>query len=493
MTGDSSTLSGNSPAPEPLEALRDLVPFRIKLAFGFGEYGLSLSANFLIIYLLVFLTTVAGLRSDLAGAILLIGKIVDAVTDPMVGTISDRAKSVWGRRLPFMAIGAPILAVAFLGQLWVPSLSETWLFVFYLVVGVLAQLFYSVVTIPYTSLAAEMTQDYEERTSLNGFRQIFSILGSISALVIAMQVFKGIPDDPKMQYLIMGFIGAGIIVSSILISVAGIRKYVLMRESIRLTNSSLLAEHQPTPNLTLAAQLRIAFANRPFLIVCMLYLFAWMAVQVTITVLTFYLIYWMQIPNEGTPQIILAVMLTALLMLPLWSLVSHRIGKKSTFIAGACIWLVAQCLLLFIQPGQTPLLIAAAVLAGFGVSVCYLIPWAMLPDVIEFDELETGQRREGVFYGLIVFLQKLAVAVAIFMVGNLLQWVGFDGKPPEGFVQPDSALLALRLLVGPLPMIFLVLAITAAAIFPINKEKHAEVLEKLRLRREGAKTPHPQS
>lgn len=467
---------------------RDRVPLHVKFAFGFAEFGLSLSANFLIFYLLIFLNTVAGLPGKLAGMVLLVGKIVDAVTDPMVGSISDGWKSKWGRRLPFMAVGAPLLALAFLAQMTVPELSVWFKFGFYVFIGVASQTLYSMVTIPYTSLTAELTQDYEERTSLNGFRQVFSLFGAIAALLVAIAVFKLTPvDQPKLQYLVMGLVGGGIIAISLTISVLGIKNYVLGREKFRLSNAEAMRAHNAVEDLTYLQQIKVVFSNRPFVILCLLYLFAWMGVQVTSTVLIYYLQYWMKMSAGNAPMVILAVTGTAMLMLAPWSLVSHKLGKKWTFVAGAAIWFVAQIILVGVQPGQMGLLITAAVLAGFGVSVCYLVPWAMLPDVIELDELETGQRREGIFYGYIVFLQKIAVAIAIFAVGFILDAQGFKEKAADGvskvMEQPDSALFALRMLVGPLPMIFLILAVIAAIAFPITKKGHEATLAELKRRR----------
>lgn len=516
---------------------RDRVPLGVKWAFGFAEFGLSLSANFLIFYLLIFLNTVAGLPGTLAGAVLLVGKIVDAVTDPLVGSISDGWNSRWGRRLPFMAIGAPLLALAFLGQMWVPDLSTWMKFAFYVLIGVASQTLYSMVTIPYTSLTAELTHDYEERTSLNSFRQIFSMSGSMAALIVAGLVFKFLEKEgDETQYLVMGFVGAGIIAISLGVSVFFIRHFVVEREKLRLANEEAtmleLMRRSSTdkpvevvpPKLSYLEQIKIAFSNRPFVILCLLYLFAWLAVQLTAAELTYYLIFWMGLTKAFSTVVILMVMGTALALLAPWSLISHRLGKKGTFLAGGSIWLVAQCILLTLHPGQNILLYITAVLAGFGISVCYLVPWAMLPDVIELDELETGKRREGIFYGFIVFLQKLAVAGALFLAGFVLDRAGFQESlpysaversgylavsralPPGGFQrfdwevpisrqaaglpaeeiavkQPDSALFSLRMMVGATPMVLLAFAMLAAFFFPITKEGHEATLAELKRRR----------
>jgi GPH family glycoside/pentoside/hexuronide:cation symporter len=131
---------------------------------------------------------------------------------------------------------------------------------------------------------------------------------------------------------------------------------------------------------------------------------------------------------------------------------------------------------------------ACAVLAGCGVSVSYLIPWSMVPDVIELDELNTGQRREGVFYGFMVLLQKMGLAVSLFLVGQALSWSGFvesvAGDIPP--VQPESALFAIRVAIAPLPTLALIVGLVLAYFYPITKEYHEEIRLKLAERKQQA-------
>jgi GPH family glycoside/pentoside/hexuronide:cation symporter len=130
------------------------------------------------------------------------------------------------------------------------------------------------------------------------------------------------------------------------------------------------------------------------------------------------------------------------------------------------------------------LLFVLAVLAGIGVSVGYLVPWSMVPDVIEMDELETGQRREGVFYGFFVFLQKLGLSLGLFVSGQVLDAAGYIRAVPGEVapVQPDSVLLALRVLVGPAGAAILLLSFVAVYLYPITKAKHAEIRAQLKAR-----------
>jgi GPH family glycoside/pentoside/hexuronide:cation symporter len=152
---------------------------------------------------------------------------------------------------------------------------------------------------------------------------------------------------------------------------------------------------------------------------------------------------------------------------------------------GMGLWLMAQIGLFFLQPGQVMLLFALGGLAGFGISTAYLVPWSMLPDVIELDELKTGQRREGLFYAFMVMLQKLGIAIGLFLVGQALNWAGYvervPGQPVP--VQPESALWVIRLVIGPLGAVILVCGLVFAAFYPITQQVHTEILMKLQRQR----------
>jgi GPH family glycoside/pentoside/hexuronide:cation symporter len=461
-----------------------------KVAYGAGDLGAAITANILAFFLLFFFTNVAGLNPAMAGSILLIGKVWDAVNDPIVGMLSDRTKSVWGRRYPWMLWGAIPFGAFFFLQWIVPHFSadpnaNQWaLFWYYVIVAILFNTAYTAVNLPYTALTPELTQDYHERTSLNSFRFFFSIGGSILSLILAQLIFAAfrpetVAEDScntgQMQYVVLGGVCAVLAVLPIYWCIWGTRDRVLNR-------SGQMAEAEDTSDsLPLRDQLRIALSNRPFLYVIGIYFCSWLAVQVTAAIIPYYVVNWMGMSEADFIKVTLAVQGTALIMLFVWSAVSERVGKKAVYFMGMALWVVAQAGLLFLQPGQTGLLYVVAVMAGFGVSTAYLIPWSMVPDVIELDELETGQRREGVFYAFMVLLQKMGLAVGLFLLGQGLALAGFVERvpcqPPP--IQPDSALLAIRLAIAPLPTLCLVLGMVLAYFYPITQAVHAEILLKL--------------
>jgi GPH family glycoside/pentoside/hexuronide:cation symporter len=477
----------NSPSTHSELPESEKLDFSTKLAYGAGDLGTAITANVLAVFLLIFFTNVAGLSPGLAGSVLMIGKIWDAINDPIVGILSDRTQSRWGRRHPWMIFGAIPFGIFFFLQWIVPQFSSDpnanqWgLFWYYVIISILFNSFYTAVNLPYTALTPELTQDYDERTSLNSFRFAFSIGGSILSLVLALGIFDTIKNSPSQQYLALGAISAVISVLPIYWCVWGTRKRVKEAERQR-------QEVTQPESLPYLQQLKIAFSNRPFVYVIGIYLCSWLAVQNTVAVIPYFVKSWMGLTDQDFTKVVMAVQVTGLIMLFVWSEVSKRVGKKAVYFMGMTVWIIAEIGLFFLQPGQVGLMYLLAVMAGVGVSTAYLVPWSMIPDVIELDELQTGQRREGIFYGFMVLLQKVALAIGLFLVGVSLQQSGFvaavAGQAEPN--QPQSALWSIRLLIGPVPTVILLIGLLLAYLYPITREVHAEILLKLQEKKRAA-------
>ena len=443
---------------------------KTKLTYGLGELSGALPSNILIFFFLFFLTDVAGLKPTLAGMILLMGKAWDAINDPLIGWLSDRTHSRLGRRYPWMLLGAiPLGLSCFL--LWVvPSTTNQWLlFAYYSFIALIFYTAFTAVLLPHTALAAELTQGYHERTNLISFRSAFSIGGSILALVLAQVIFKAIADD-KQQYLILGAICGLIAIFVVFLSVWGTYKHYHQVQRKRL-------ERQRPSNLSLWQQLTVTFRNRAFLCVIGIYLCSWLSVQIIATTLPYFVINCMELPEQHFTQMAIAVQGTALLMMFGWSFLSRRVGKKAIYAWGIPFTIVAEAGLFLLQPGQVTLMYLLAVMAGIGIATAYIVPWSMLPDVVDLDELQTGERREGIFYGFVVQLQKLGIALALFGVGKILDGAGY--LPALAGKQPDSALWAIRLIIGPIPTVVLMMGLVCAYFYPISREVHQQIVFQL--------------
>jgi GPH family glycoside/pentoside/hexuronide:cation symporter len=224
-------------------------------------------------------------------------------------------------------------------------------------------------------------------------------------------------------------------------------------------------------------QIRVAFANGPFRFVVGIYLFSWLALQLVSSVLLYYIMYYVGMGEEMFPPVLLAIQGSSLIFLFIWAKVSARLDKRLVYIIGATIWLAVQLALSAVRPDQGYLVIPLALVAGAGVSVAYLIPWAMMPDVIELDEIKTHRRREGIFYGFMVLLQKIGLALGLFLVGWVLSLAGFVTRSEElvAPIQPESALNAIRIFMGPVPAVILLASLVLAYYYPITRTRHARM------------------
>lgn len=452
-------------------SLPSKLTFAEKLAYGAGDLGPAMTANLLVFYQLIFFTDVAGIPAGLAGSVLMIGKIWDAVNDPIVGVLSDRTQSKkWGRRYPWILGGAIPFGLTFMLQWVKPDFDGMGLFWFYVMMGVLFNTAYTAVNLPYTALTPDMTQDYNERTSLNGFRFTFSIGGSLLSIVLMILVTLAIPGKANQatQYLVASAIISVLSVASLLWCVFGTKARTLGNVSQGLIN-----EEEEIP---FTQQFKLAFSNRPFLYVIGIYLCSWLALQIMATVIQYFVLKYMQLSPAVANNLVLAVQGTAMIALSFWSWFSSRYGKKIAYYAGMGLWLIAQIGLFTLQPGQVGLMYFLGALAGLGVSTAYLIPWSMLPDVIDLDELNTGKRREGFFYAFMVLLQKVGLAAGLFAVGQALERSGYNGALE---IQPPAAIEAIRWSIGPLPTVFLILGVVLAYYYPITQAYHEEILLKL--------------
>lgn len=482
-------------SPPRSSPFAEKLSFETKFAYGMGDLGPAITANILAVFLLIFFTNVAGLSAALAGSVLLVGKVWDAFNDPIVGVLSDRTRSRWGRRLPWIFLGAIPFGLFFFLEWIVPRFSDNpttnqWgLFWYYVIVAILFNNFYTVVNLPYTALTAEITKDYDERTSLNSFRFGFSIGGSILSLMVALAVFQLIPGDAAQQYIAMAGVCAVLSVLPLFGCVFGIRQRVLAVERYRIEETA------PTETIPLRDQVRIALTNRPYLYVIGIYLCSWLAVQNTVAIIPYFVKSWMGLSEQAFTQVVIAVQVTALIMLFIWAKVSERVGKRAVYFMGMSLWILAEVGLFFLQPGQVGFMYVLAVMAGFGVATAYLVPWSMIPDVIDLDELHTGQRREGVFYSFMLVLQKLGLALGLFLVGQILDRAGFissmagQAEP----VQPESALTAIRWMIGPLPAVVLLVGLVLAYLYPITRDRHSQILLDLQERQrqqQAERSPH---
>ncbi|MBK9211153.1 MAG: MFS transporter [Anaerolineales bacterium] len=246
--------------------------------------------------------------------------------------------------------------------------------------------------------------------------------------------------------------------------------------------------------------LRVAWKNIPFRYAAGIYMFNWSAVDMIAIIFPYFLLYWVSDGNLLAKVNVLGIdlalesaffgimMLVCILFVPFWLWLAKTRNKREAYILGMIFWVIVQVMIFTIPQGNTNYLLFIGALAGVGVSAAYILPDSILPDVIEWDELRTRRRQEGIYYGIRTLIRKLTGALVIFITLQTLGWSGYQ-SPPDGvtqFTQPDSALLAIRLMVSVLGAIVLAGTIALAWSYPLSREKYVRIQKLLKRRREEA-------
>jgi GPH family glycoside/pentoside/hexuronide:cation symporter len=417
------------------------------------------------------MVTVVGMPPGLVAIIFIIGRSWDFINDPIIGHLSDRTRTKWGRRRPFLLFGAIPFGLSFI-LLWLgPDFSQTGLIIYYSLAYIVYEFMATIVYMPYYALTPELTEDYDERTKLTSFRMMFNIIGSLTAYILPLLIIgNDWTQATKQQVLIMAMV-AGVIAAS---------PFIIVFFS---TKEKKEFQRQELPKFI--PSLKAAFKNRPFVFGAMMYLFTWMTIIVVESNLQFFIIHIVQRQSQSM-IIMVSIFVTAIFALPIWNWVSKNWNKRYAYIGGVAFWAVVMMILIFMSP-ETPfwLILILCIMAGIGVSAAQVLPWSIIPDAIEWEEWQTGERNEGMFYSLITLLGKVGMAIAQPVGLLILQLTGF--KEGQGVIQSPTALLGVRLVMGPLPALLLLSGILMAVFYPLTREQHHEVVKALRLRREMRK------
>jgi GPH family glycoside/pentoside/hexuronide:cation symporter len=440
------------------------LPLRTKLLFSTGDLSTSIPLAILMFFQLYFLTDVAGLRPDYAAWAIGASRLWDAVNDPLFGLMSDRIRTRWGRRRVLLLFGAVPLGVFFMLMWIVPALNQFWLAVYYAMTFILFDTAFTIVHVGYNALTPEMTHDYDERSSLNGFRMVFSISGTLGAIILATVLGWSI-SDPRLLYLILG-IGLGLV--SI---IPPLIVFSITRERP--------SEELPEP-LGFGEALKQTLGNHPFRMVMGLYLLSWTTASIIAAALVYFANYYLGVPEQAN-YFVLVAQGSAILFIPVIVKISQRLDKRRAFMLGTLSWVIVLLGISAIRADQVGLAYLLAALAGFGIATAYVVPWSMVPDVVEYDEVRSGQRREGSYYAFASFFQKLATGIALWGMGMALALTGYLTPQPSGPlpVQPTGAITTIRIFMGPIPAVLLFLAVLFAWKYPITRESHQATLQTL--------------
>jgi len=461
------------------------VPMRIKLAYGAGAITYGIKDNGFAVFLLIFYNQVMGLPADLVGLAVMIALIIDAFIDPVIGHLSDRTNTRWGRRHPWLyASIIPVGASWFL--LWhPPDWSQTGMLVYLTVSAILVRSAIALNEVPSLAMLPELTKNYHERTDVIRYRFLFGWMGGLFLLWLAYAVFLAPTSEQPAGLLRREGYDAYAIAGVIMMSLATLT--VALGTHRRMAHPpAKLPVRQP-----LGAELRAIFRtlrNPAFLTLMLAGVFAYANQGLNFATITYMQIYVWEFPAwalSAWPITLFAGVALAFVITPI---VSRRMGKKQAAAAMAAIAVtlglmpyVLRLLGLFPangEPETIPLFLFLVTLAtGFGISPM-MLTGSMLADVVEDSEMRTGHREEGLFYAGNLFMQKCVTGIGTFAAGMLISAVGFPQNATPGGVEPEvieRLMLAFTLLTA----FFITTAIVVFLRFPLGEADHNERLRRL--------------
>jgi GPH family glycoside/pentoside/hexuronide:cation symporter len=445
-----------------------------KFIYGAGDTGFSLTTTLIGAYFAIFMTDVVGIAPRIAAAAIFIGRSWDYINDPIIGHITDRTRTRWGRRRPYLLFGALPFALTFLMLWWVPPWKAVLpLAIYYAVAYIFFDAAATFLYMPYFALTPELTSDYDERTTLTTYRMFFSILGSLMAFTIPLMIIGSFAPENAPRVFTNALIFAAIS------TVPFFFVFFTTRE-----RKEFMEMERPT----LRQSLRAARKNRPFVYGMIVFLLTWVAVEIVQATLIYYIKYVVQ--REPQNELIMAaIFVTAIFALPLWEWISRKWNKRWAYIAGIAFWAAVQLVLITVTPATgLTLIMVLCVLAGIGVAAAHVLPWAMIPDAIEWGEWQTGERHEGMFYSLVTLIRKAASSIAVPLALVLLDVTGYVPVVTE---QPSSALWGIRIVIGPIPAVLLCAGILFAYLYPLERDQYTQVVRELEDRRAGKREESP--
>jgi GPH family glycoside/pentoside/hexuronide:cation symporter len=444
---------------------------RQKVVYGFGDLIIGIRMTAFQYYLLPLYTDVVMLPPLLAGVGKMLGFLWDGVNDPVSGYLSDRTRSRLGRRRPFLLATAVPLGIAF-GFLWSPSptLGTRAGFLFMVLALMAYDTCYSLYSTPYMALGAELSYDYHERTQISASRSFFHVLGLLLGGVLPGFVIARYGDARATGYAVAG-VGLGALMTV-----------------VALVTGALIREAPPGAGLkrrSLGAfvdGLRTTLRNRPFRILISTFAFILLAGGLSQTLVPYAFSYWLGMPN-ATSKVILVYLTASVASLPLWTRLAGRFGKDTALkLCMGWATLVLLSLPYALAPGMSRVrLVTFLLLAGLGNGGWAVLPVAITADVVDHDELDTDERREGAYFGVWTLVMKLSTALASGIVGLALQLFGYVPNQP----QTASTILGIRMLYGPVPAACMLTALVLFWRFPLTRERHREVQDALAARRSG--------
>ena len=445
------------------EAIVEKLNLKTRLGYGIGDIAICLYWSGVGLYLLYFYTDVVGISPSLAGLIYGIGMLWDAVTDPFMGYIAERTRTKWGVYRPYLLFGNVPLALSFVLLFWVPPFEGAMLFSFLLFTNLLHRTCFTIVSVPFSSLTPRITSDSQERTNLTGFRMLGAQTGTnLMALLAFPIIFWVGGEDESSGFLVLGAI-AGLTALAI---------HAVTFITVKEPENDLGIERVGG---SLAEAAQAVAKNGPFWLVFS----ATLIVGITTIFFGNNLIYYTKYAlnlHEHQGTILFTSGIIAFLSIPIWWVISNRIGKKLTWLISSSVTLIALISFYLYPISQLNELLVLVGFIGFGSGAGGILFWSMLPDTIEYGEVHTGVRSESSLYGFMTFAQKGSIAFAIIILGLVLDAIGFQANE----IQTESTISDMKAIMTLIPIIGIASSLIIIYFYPIDAKMHKELLRQLK-------------
>ncbi len=466
-------------------ASEDVVPFGQKVAFGSGHLANQLFPAALGVFMVVLVMSL-NMNPVLAGILGALPRLLDALTDPIMGFISDNTKSKWGRRKPYILLGSVITGVSFM-VMWQlnPEDSQAYNFVYFLIVSIFFYIGYTIFATPLIGLGYEMTPDYNERTRLMAVSQWMGQIAWMIApwfwvIIYEPLIFESAPEGARELSI---WVGAVCMILGIMPAL--FNKEMIVPDKDKLANLSLKDMAANTKEFITGIKLTIK--NKSFMKLCGATFLIFNGFQTIAQFAMFIIVYYLFNGDKvaagtwpawfGT----ISAMATAFVVIPIITKLSEKVGKKNAFIIATLISIVGYGLKWWgFDPGNPWLMFMPIPFLSFGIGGLFTLMMSMTADVCDLDELNNGERREGMFGAVYWWMVKLGTALALLTSGIVLQVVGFDQSVDQ---QSLEALTNLRIADIVIPIITALIAIAIIWKYNITEDRAHEIREALILRR----------
>jgi len=430
---------------------------RRMIAYSVGSLGTALSMQCFNTFAPIFYIDTLKLAPALFGIAMTVYAIWNAINDPLAGQISDRTRTRWGRRIPYIMFLTVPLVLCFI-LVWVPPFrvdvgQMTLLFAFFLLVILLFDTLWTFVVLNWTALFPEMYPDLKQRAEVSGWRQVFSVIGLLLGVAAPPLLYSSIGWG--WTAVIFGIITG----SSLLISLTGSREK---------------KEFSQEPALSLKQALAATFKNRTFLLFLVINLFIQLVFEMLTASIPFYAKYVLRVGDVETSALLGTAFVVAVPMLYVWTKATQKYGARTTLLLGLVVFAVGLLPFLVASNFVSGLLSMAA--AGAGLAAMMMLTDLLIADVVDEDELTTGRRREGMYFGMNGFVIRLGIALKAILLSTTLQLSGYNAYLSE---QPATALFGMRLLVTLVPIMALAVSFVVAWVYPLHGARLAEVRERV--------------